>query len=220
MDFALSGTFQLITFISSMLMVYTKGEDWVHVFTATTGGKGSVYNLYTDENSSVQEQRTKEISSSTVKRHYKSDLINYWEHLNIEKVKVSINKDGAEREYFIFNGTKSSKTDWFSRKRLLNTSYQDLNSTIHTNYFQINGDQQNKRRFFINKYYAGCQYDSGWLVVLDMNARRSCTWGKKYKQQGPLVSYCPSHVACIYDKFAGKDDMLADNLEIYIKCKY
>lgn len=49
-------------------------------------GNGSVYNFFTDENSSVQEQSTKDISSSAFKRHYKSDLINYWEHLNIEKV--------------------------------------------------------------------------------------------------------------------------------------
>ncbi|CAG2246132.1 unnamed protein product [Mytilus edulis] len=171
---------------------------------------GSVYNLFTDENLSVQEQSTKDISSSTFKRHYKSDLINYWEHLNIEKVKVSINKNDTERQYFIFNGTMSSKTDWFSQDRLLNTSYQDLNSKTRPNFFQINGDQSIKRPFVINENYAGCQYDSGWLVVLDMNASRRCAWESKYNQLGPLVLYCPSYHAC-------KDDMLADDLKIYIK---
>ena len=41
-------------------------------------------------------------------------------------MKVSVYKDNTEEAYFLFDGTESSKTTWFSKDRLLDTSYTDL----------------------------------------------------------------------------------------------
>ena len=58
------------------------------------------------------------------------------------KVKVSVYKDNTEEAYFLFDGTKSNKTNWFSKDRLLNTSYTDLmnvNDSRNGYYFSIDG---------------------------------------------------------------------------------
>ena len=57
------------------------------------------------------------------------------------KVKVSVYKDNTEVAYFLFHGTESNKTNWFSRDRLLDTSYTDLMNVDDSRleYFSIDG---------------------------------------------------------------------------------
>ena len=58
------------------------------------------------------------------------------------KVKVSVYKDNTEEAYFLFHGTESNKTNWFSRDRLLDTSYTDLMNVDDSRlgyYFSIDG---------------------------------------------------------------------------------
>ena len=47
-------------------------------------------------------------------------------------------ENGQEQAFFQFNGVGTTYLDWFSKNRLINSSYTDL-STEHNNYFSIAG---------------------------------------------------------------------------------
>lgn len=44
------------------------------------------------------------------------------------------------------------------------------------NEFTLFRESNRWRNFFINKIYAGCPGDSGWLVVKDANLSIACAW--------------------------------------------
>ncbi|VDI37177.1 Hypothetical predicted protein, partial [Mytilus galloprovincialis] len=123
------------------MITKTKGEAWHHVFTATTGGMERVYDLYIGNDTSVLTKQEAASSSSRVKQHFKSDIINYWEYFNIEQVKISVNTKGTEEAYFIFNGTETNKTNWFSTDRILRSSYTGLTSNTTKLYFSNLGHE-------------------------------------------------------------------------------
>ncbi|CAG2217266.1 unnamed protein product [Mytilus edulis] len=59
-------------------------------------------------------------------KHFKSDIINYWEDIDVEQVKVVVYQNGMEQAFLSFDGTRTNKTNWFSQERLMNTTYSDL----------------------------------------------------------------------------------------------
>ena len=74
----------------------------------------------------------------------------------------------------VFDGHLSSKTDWFSQERLAFSPYTDL-KTSSTNYFSIKA--HGTRYWFINKFYAGCNIDEGWLVFYSPGLDpHGCPW--------------------------------------------
>lgn len=47
------------------------------------------------------------------------------------------------------------------------------------NEFTLFRESKHWRNFYINKIYAGCTGDSGWLVVKDANLSNPCAWEKQ-----------------------------------------
>ncbi|VDI36909.1 Hypothetical predicted protein [Mytilus galloprovincialis] len=158
-----------------------------------------------------------------IKQHFKSDFINHWDALQIDQVRVSVYKNGTERAFFLFNGVGSSKTNWFSQSRLLNTSYTDLGQSTTTNYFSINGHTRNLsnlqthffRRFFINAKYGGCCCDTGWVFVSDIHSYGVCDWEHLYLPQKPFIIFSPKSTRSQYSN--DSNDILADTLAIFVK---
>nr|KAG5692375.1 hypothetical protein BaRGS_007988 [Batillaria attramentaria] len=93
------------------------------------------------------------------------------------RVRVSVYLHGLEKQYVEFNGRGSNYLNWFSRDRIISSSWHDLR-TEPQNYFSIKGDDETRwnigRRFFINRNYGGCPHDRGWLIVLD--EPDVCSW--------------------------------------------
>ncbi|CAC5398473.1 unnamed protein product [Mytilus coruscus] len=162
--------------LSLNMTLNIKGETWHHVFTATSGGSDSVYDLYTGNNTSFQTKLEASLIAPRGKRHFKSDIINNWEYLNIEQVKVSVNKDGIEKAYFIFNGTESNKTNWFSTNRILKSSYTDLTSYATNMYFSNKDhvlDNSQHRLFFMISKYDRVDLLQTKLLVLDAKRQKN-----------------------------------------------
>ncbi|KAK7477234.1 hypothetical protein BaRGS_00031545, partial [Batillaria attramentaria] len=101
-------------------------------------------------------------------------------------VRLSVYEHGREMAYVEFNGRGSNYMNWFSRDRIISSSWTDLR-TQPQNYFSIEGDVRPslERQFFINRNYGGCPNDSGWLVVLDMPD--PCSWGSN--TDSPVILY-------------------------------
>nr|KAG5688311.1 hypothetical protein BaRGS_009943 [Batillaria attramentaria] len=92
-------------------------------------------------------------------RHYRSSLLDVWPSTVIDKVRVSWYKEGEEQAYIEFDGKDSTYLNWFSKDKVVNSSFTDLSSEPQ-NYFSIMG---------------GCPNDEGWSVVLDK--ADPCDWG-------------------------------------------
>ncbi|XP_076085371.1 uncharacterized protein LOC143056174 [Mytilus galloprovincialis] len=198
-------------------------KDWKLIFKVATGGTGSFYDLYMGTGTLNMDNSAAQSLITPIKQHFKSDIINYWDSLQIDKVRVSVYKNGTERAFFLFNGVGSSKTNWFTKNRLLNTSYTDLDQSTTANYFSINGhtayvgnlQTQFFRRFFINAKYSGCCCDKGWLFVSDIYSYGDCDWEHLYLPQKPFIIFSPHSTRSQYSN--DRNDILADTLAIFVK---
>ncbi|XP_021371877.1 uncharacterized protein LOC110462289 [Mizuhopecten yessoensis] len=173
-------------------------DGWVLVFKGVTGGSTSIYDLFlgnTTFNSYVVEAQ---ILNNTFRDHYKSDIINYWDDMNITKVKVGVYVGHKQKAFLEFDAQGCDKSTWFDRTKLINSSYTDLlEPSTPINYFSMAGHvneagpNHHIRRFFINSLYGGCSNDYGWLIVYDGGSVGICEWEKDHNHETPAVLYSP-----------------------------
>ncbi|XP_072017518.1 lactadherin-like [Amphiura filiformis] len=87
---------------------------------------------------------------------------------------VLLDYNGAELMTLLFNGTGSNTLDWFSKERLLSSSYDDIDIEPQ-NYFSVEGHADLGRHWFISRDYPGCSGDTGWMVVA-YDFTPDCDW--------------------------------------------
>ncbi|XP_062577832.1 uncharacterized protein LOC134239686 [Saccostrea cucullata] len=195
-------------------------DNWELVFHAVKGNRQNVLAAWTNgtaspctlDNGCINRGFTLDNWSNTT-QHLRSPLINLWHLLNIIKVRVVFGAQGNTVAFLEFDGSGSNKENWFSKERLLRSSWSDLNSNSVTNYFSMNGYphfyNDSGRHFFINKSYGSCPNDIGWLVVIDRIP--VCTWEKK-GDHPPLFLYSKSSKAMNWNTNIGS----ADVMNVYI----
>ncbi|CAH1266454.1 Hypp3378 [Branchiostoma lanceolatum] len=154
--------------------------------------------------------------------HYKSRDVGIWESLNIKKVKLSLYTFSPNMEIrdLVFNGMGSNKDNWFSKSRLISSPWTDL-KTAPTNYFSIPGhsvryssSSRVNRRFYINRSYAGCPGDRGWLVVLDGHSN-VCLWERR-NSGNPRILFSKLPINVNFERDRANVG-IADVMAIFIK---
>eukprot|EP00105_Crassostrea_gigas_P006256 XP_011420121.1 PREDICTED: uncharacterized protein LOC105322915 isoform X2 [Crassostrea gigas] len=143
----------------------------------------------------------------------RSPFIDYWDCLNINKVKFELNVQGDTVAFLEFDGRGSNYLNWFNNSRILNSSWTDLDKSETYNVFSIDTESMFGRNFFINKNNGVCHVRSGWLVVKEKtNITNLCEWDKHttypqflYSQHGKVTRW----IAKEYGK--------ADVLNVYIQ---
>ncbi|XP_062606384.1 uncharacterized protein LOC134268212 [Saccostrea cucullata] len=116
---------------------------WELVYKAVTGGPFGAYELFTSDNTRNINNLAAQQLTNQVLDHYKSEVFNNWQSNDIYKIRVSYYAGGTEAQYFVFNATGSTKTNWFSRYRVLESSYDISAFAVTTGkggeYFSIKG---------------------------------------------------------------------------------
>ncbi|KAL8604355.1 hypothetical protein ACOMHN_028118 [Nucella lapillus] len=117
-------------------------------------------------------------SSRPCSAHFRSVILDNWASLGVKKVSLRLFTNGAKVLELVFNGTGSSVTSWMSPSRILQSPWNDLSTSSSAyNFFSIAPQIPYKRFFFINKFYKGCDGDTGWLCASDtMGTRVPCPW--------------------------------------------
>ena len=92
------------------------------------------------------------------------------------------NESKTEILSLVFNATKSSKLNWFSRDRLTHSPWTDLNNETLGG-FSVRGARG--RNFYIFKSHGGCEEDFGWLAVTFGNR---CAWDTRFPPRTVLYS--------------------------------
>jgi hypothetical protein len=85
--------------------------------------------------------------------------------------RVNVYRAGSNVAFAKFSVGGTSKLSWFSQNTLVSSPWTDLSLP---NFFSIDGDAVNGRRWFVNASSGGCPNDTGWLAV-DMQSS-ACTW--------------------------------------------
>ncbi|XP_076113682.1 uncharacterized protein LOC143081925 [Mytilus galloprovincialis] len=224
------GLFTMLSIIFVFKLLYAfnvfamDSNEWKLIFKAATGGKGSVYELFTGPDILNVDNVHAQSLLQPIKEHFKSDIVNQWSELGISEVLVKIHNNGEEVAYFMFDGVGSNKTNWFSLARLKQSSYADLyNSTtnVSINFFSIIGYQVpplHFRTFYINSVWEGCPNDTGWLLILDANSILGCpTWEDIHLTEIPAILYSPLQTMANYEKEATA--LLAESMTVSGRCK-
>ncbi|KAK6189864.1 hypothetical protein SNE40_001840 [Patella caerulea] len=118
--------------------------------------------------------------------HYRSSWLDKWDSADIDKVRFNFYDNGAEVVSMTFNGTGSTKDNWYSWDRLLNNSrWTDLKSA-DPYHFSMAG--QYNRHFFVsegNDNKIDCGSINGWVVIIDVQ-KNYCRFDK---ESGPLPAF-------------------------------
>ncbi|KAI8480406.1 hypothetical protein Bbelb_418640, partial [Branchiostoma belcheri] len=176
--------------------VFTANPQWLDVFTTLKGTGQTVYDAW---------------RSNGQVSHNKCPVVDQWESLNIQRVKVVLESSEGNVE-LIFNGTNTDKFNWFSKSRLLSSPWNDIN-TEPQNVFSIVGEPRTKRSFYINRNHDGCLQDAGWLAVADGGPLGYCEWERAPEDQLPYILFSKTTG---YANYNGGDIATADRMVIYI----
>ena len=172
-----------------------KNDDWLLVFRAKSGGFGGVFEAW-ETGTGARESFEPEDADFFFQEDdpYRNYAVDIWKRLRISLVHIALfDYDGQEVAFLLFDGMGSDKMNWFSKERLLDSSWVQLRYDSSLNYFSIAGDAGNKRRFFVNVRYQTCDIDHGFLVVIDRDAPRPCSYEKSLGQSMEIL----------YSKFPG-----------------
>uniref|UniRef100_K1RVP7 Uncharacterized protein n=1 Tax=Magallana gigas TaxID=29159 RepID=K1RVP7_MAGGI len=116
---------------------------WELVFKVVTGGPFGAYNLFINNGTRNINNLAAQQLTNQVLDHYKSDVMDDMHSNGVTKIRVSYYSGGVEAQFFVFDAVGANKTGWFSRHRLLETSYDITafgNTTgIFGEYFSLEG---------------------------------------------------------------------------------
>ncbi|CAG2229243.1 unnamed protein product [Mytilus edulis] len=101
--------------------------------------------------------------------HYKPISSNNWTGLCLDKVRVSIYKNGVEKAFMLFNATGADKMSWFTPSRIIDSSWVDLQSSTKQ-YFAMSQDPDFLREFYASQNADKSKCDStGWMFISTAN---------------------------------------------------
>ena len=148
--------------------------------------------------------------------NYRHSMVANWANIGVKYVKYAYYEDNREVAYVIFNAAGSDINSWFTKSRVLASSYSDLTATHDFNHFSIAGDYRPnifERRFLINTFYGGCDKDYGHLVISENEPpNKVCNWDKHPKYPQFLYSKINS-----FDYWGRRMFGRADYMAIFIK---
>ncbi|XP_053387808.1 uncharacterized protein LOC123542041 [Mercenaria mercenaria] len=189
---------------------YSK-DEWMLVFRATPGVGGDVFTAWTDGTSVTTDDvtcMTTDVTSCS--QHYRNPIVDSWTTIGMSQVKFAFYKNNIEKAYIIFNATGSDVTNWFIQTRITESSWSTIASDSF-NYFSIEGHAPS-RRFFINRNYGGCPYDTAYAAVIIF---KGFVCSHDDQDSYPQFLYADSATFGYPDSMTGMDR--ADVMAIFIK---
>ena len=103
-----------------------------------------------------------------------------WSTIAPSTTRVEILDNGALRNFINFNSASTDKLNWFAQGRILSSSFSGITGGTY-NFFSIQGDESNSRRWFSNRSYGGCDADFGYLCA--KGALTGCPWDNQNTYQ-------------------------------------
>ncbi|CAC5404372.1 unnamed protein product [Mytilus coruscus] len=170
-------------------------RNFTQIFVACAGNQQSVLDTWKNPCTGMDFdiENIKNPCTNMNNRHIRSTMIDKWDVLPIDQVKIELFKNGELAVEIYFDGRGSTNSDWFSKNRLRSNSYNDMTQLSTFNIFSMDGDQNYDRHLFISNRYGTCNQDRGWLLVVDTADAnyRYCRFDKLPGKPYPYILYGP-----------------------------
>ncbi|XP_046362262.2 sushi, von Willebrand factor type A, EGF and pentraxin domain-containing protein 1-like isoform X2 [Haliotis rufescens] len=138
------------------------------------------------------------------KTHFRSTLVNYWSKIGLQRVRVVLLKNRKAVRTLDFNAKGTNYLSWFSRSKLIRSTWKNLPYKYSMNHFKILGPSS-YRNWYINRASRTCSTDDGWLVVKD-SAGAGCPYDKG--KSFPRIKYSNTEYHQRATRYATADTML------------
>ncbi|XP_045188074.2 neurogenic locus notch homolog protein 1-like [Mercenaria mercenaria] len=141
------------------------------VFRVQTGNGQNTVNAWVNGGSGTTSDQSciSTSQSSGCSKHYRNPSVNNWNTLNVKQVRYSLYKNEKEVAYVLFNGEESNMINWFTRSRIIISSYEDITDASGWILFGIDPGFQ-ERNFIIQHEVGSCKYaDITHFLTVDRN---------------------------------------------------
>ena len=169
-------------------MYSVKEDEWTVLFRAQAGNGIRVYDAW-ESSQGTRDSLPADMMKYT-DRHYRNPLVDSWNTLRVALVRLALYENGREVAFLLFDGVGTDKMNWFSKERILDSSWNHLRYDSPLNFASVAGDGRYGRRFFINIRYGGCENDHGFIVLEDCGTQ-PCSYEKNPQQPQILYSRFP-----------------------------
>ncbi|XP_048746619.2 uncharacterized protein LOC125659113 [Ostrea edulis] len=200
---------------------YKVSSGWVLIYRSQAGGNVSDYlsfisNGTSDETNDdiIDEHCTATTKSALCTSKYRTSLIDQWESLDISQVQLHLYKSGTQVAEVVFNGTGSTNTDWFSKNRVVSSTWTDVTPTQTYNYFSIEGhvlESNYWRNFQIWNQYGGCPNDVFWMTSSFAKPGYACPQERNSTIQ---YFYCPQTTKCNFENNYELADVMTISIQV------
>ncbi|GAB1598386.1 hypothetical protein Ahia01_000115700 [Argonauta hians] len=187
-------------------IIYYKSSKWIRMYALSMGAGSLIYESLINQGK-PSDWKVEKCNDSFCPNFFRHPIMDMWQDLPIEEVKLVIYKNQTAVVNMEFDGRGSTIDNWFSIKRLNSSPWVDLLPDGFT-HFAIGG-YEFKRRFYVMKG-AGCDLDAGWLAI---PSRAYCSWEKGDRY--PHILYSAKNTKSVWIK-EQKD---GDSLAIFIQMK-
>jgi hypothetical protein len=109
-------------------------------------------------------------------------------------------EEGGSAAFSIPVASSTNISSWFSAGNIKSSTWTDMTPTGTYNFFSIQGDNvpgMGGRRWFVNKSYAGCPADTGWLGVI-YNGTEGCAWETQWSTSPPAGTNTAAAMLILY----------------------
>ncbi|KAL3873164.1 hypothetical protein ACJMK2_036314 [Sinanodonta woodiana] len=190
---------------------YMDNDPWKLVFRVTAGGGTNPYYAWQNGTGTLDSENCMMLYPSSCTKYYRNKLLDTWTTWPIEKVKFALYKNHAQVAYIVFDGTGSDMESWFSKQRVVASSWSDIIESKQMLYFSVQGDSLRGRYFFIHEAYGGCNIDVGWTVTA-FGIQVPCTIDMHASYPG--LVYAKNGTKALY---SSQGYGVADVLAVYVK---
>eukprot|EP00106_Octopus_bimaculoides_P020437 XP_014787879.1 PREDICTED: uncharacterized protein LOC106881875 isoform X2 [Octopus bimaculoides] len=152
---------------------------------------------------------------------FRHPLLDMWNKLPIDEVKLVLYKNQAVVVTMVFDGRNTNLENWFSVENLRSSPWNDLSSLSYGQSTPWNDKTSGRifsmkgfidlRRFYTSSSHGGCNVDKGWLTVNEVFDE--CEWEKS--DHFPRILYSEIKEATVWHDGYG----VADSMAIFIRLR-
>ncbi|XP_036371243.1 uncharacterized protein LOC118768577 [Octopus sinensis] len=189
-------------------MSFYRSSQWIKTYAISMGAGSKVYDSFMNIGS-PSTWNVDECRGIFCPSFFRHPILDYWNYLLIEEVKLVLYKKETAVVTMVFNGRNTTLENWFSAKNLKSSPWDDL-ATSPQNHFSITGVGK-IRRFYVSAFHNACHGDTGWLSINEKF--HVCGWEKL--SYFPAILYSNTKSKTIWHNGYGT----ADSMAIFIRMK-
>ncbi|XP_036360298.1 uncharacterized protein LOC118764136 [Octopus sinensis] len=170
---------------------FFKRSEWIKAYAISKGANSSIYNSFLNIGS-PSTWNVDKCSGIYRPNFFRHPILDIWNHLPIEQVKLVLYKNHADIVTMVFDGRNTTLQSWFSLNNLKSSPWTDL-IPENNHYFSVAG-VENLRRFYVAQARGGCLTHRGWLAMMD--GFHGCGW--EQSDHYPTILYSETKLSTMW----------------------